>query len=192
MAVSGEGQRPPDPAAERGWIVVVRGPGGGQSGAFTEELPGKYAARPVTLPTGLGLLVFDNLKLTISGAGQDPWSVVAPRNYQGTGFLMTHLFYLDTPGPEVTDQHALDLMLGYKSFVFGVQTYVLFCPPRAKVTWEGDWSGVPVINGEAKANATLTISLDKRTPIVVKGKLLKVERGMGRIQVDQVDGGAAK
>ena len=41
------------PAAQRGWIVVVRSPGGGMSGRVTDELPDKYPAQSVDDPSGL-------------------------------------------------------------------------------------------------------------------------------------------
>ena len=174
------------PAAQRGWIVVVRSPGGGMSGRLTDELPGKYAPRSVKDPSGLSVQVFDNLKMKIGGLGDDEWSVVASRWYQGVGFLFTNLAFLDPPSPEFSDKQALELLLAYRSFTFGEVTYVIFCPPRAKITWQGELSVEPITDGECKANATLTIALDKRTPTVLSGKLVKVERGLGRILVSQV------
>ena len=142
------------PAAQRGWIVVVRSSGGGMSGRFTDELPGKYATRSVKDSSGLSIQVFDNLKMKI-GLGDDEWSVVASRWYQGVGnFLLTNLAFLDPSSPEFSDKQALELLLAYRSFTFGEVTYVIFCPPRARITWQGEFSVEPIIEGECKANAT--------------------------------------
>ncbi len=137
-------------------------------------------------PSGLSFQVFDNLKMNVEGYSDDKWSVVTSRWYQGVGFLLTNLAFLETPSPDLSDKQALVLLLAYRSFTFGEVTYVIFCPPRAKITWQGEPSVEPIIDGECRADATLTIALDKRTPTVLSGKLLKVERGMGRILVRQV------
>jgi len=177
---------PEGPAAQRGWIVVVRSSEGGLfSGRVTDELPGKYATRDVKEPSGRSIQVFDNLKMIMVTSGKDEWSVVASRWYQGVGNL-THLAFLDPPSPEFSDQQALELLLAYRSFTFGELTHVIYCPPRARLTWQGEFSLEPIMDGECKANATLTIALDKRTPTVLSGKLIKVERGLGRILVSQV------
>ena len=175
------------PAAQRGWIVVVRSPGGGMSGRVTDELPDKYATRSVDDPSGLSIQVFDNLEMKI-GFGDDERSVVASRWYQGVGsFLLTSLAFLDPPSPEFSDKQACELLVAYRSFTFGEVTHVIFCPPRARITWQGDFSAEPITDGECKANAKLTIALDKRTPTVLSGKLIKAERGMGRILVIRAD-----
>jgi hypothetical protein len=123
------------------------------------------------------------MKIGLSGGD---WSVVASRWYEGPGnFLLTNLAFLDPPPPGFSDKQALDLMLAYRSFAFGEITWIIFCPQRAKITWQGEYSSEPIIDGQCKANAKLTIALDKRTPTVLSGKLIKVERGMGRILVSQ-------
>jgi hypothetical protein len=157
------------------------------SGRVTDELPDKYAARSVDDPSGLSIQVFDNLEMKI-GFGDDERSVVASRWYQGVGsFLLTSLAFLDPPSPEFSDKQACELLVAYRSFTFGEVTHVIFCPPRARITWQGDFSTEPITDGECKANAKLTIALDKRTPTVLSGKLIKVERGMGRILVIQAE-----
>jgi hypothetical protein len=175
------------PAAQRGWIVVVRSPGGGMSGRLTDEMPGKYATRGVQDSSGLSFQAFDNLTMKVKGYKDDEWSVVASRWYQGVGFLSTNLAFLDPCSVDLSDKQALELLVAYRSFTFGEVTYVVFCPPRTRITWHGETSVEPIIQGECKANATLTIALDKRTPTVLCGKLVKVERGMGRILVSQVE-----
>lgn len=173
----------PPTVAQRGWIVVVRGPGGGMSGSTTNELPDKYTTRAVRITDGQEMRVQSNQKLTVTAPGSDPWAVIVSRWYQGVGFMFTHLFFLDTPTAEFSDLRAFELLLAYKSFGFGEQTYVIYCPPRAKVTWEGSYSPEPITDGECKADATLTIALDQRTPTVLHARLLKVERNTGRMLV---------
>ena len=65
-------------------------------------------------PSGLSFQVFDNLQMNVEGYSDDKWSVVASRGYQGVGFLLTNLAFLETPSPDLSDKQVLELLLAYR------------------------------------------------------------------------------
>ncbi len=173
----------PDAVFDRGWLAVVRSMRDGMhSGRLTEELPGEYAHRSFEWAAGLGVGVSDNLRFVI-GADPDDWSVVAPRVYQDVHNTHTMLFFLDALPEGFTDEQAAELLVAYHSFQFGEFTYVIFCPPRAQVVWDGEYSPEPITRGECKANGWLTVAVDDRTPTDLAGDLIRVEYNTGTILV---------
>jgi hypothetical protein len=181
-AMAGEAIKAEGPAAKRGWVVVVRPGYGMLSARLTDELKGECGTRWFDAADGTRVSVLNNVRLVLSAP---EWSVTASRVYTCAVDLLTDLVYLDPPGIDLSDEQAAALLLAYASFRWAEQTTVLFCPPRAQLEWTGDSVYEPMIQGASKINAELTIRLDDRTPIVLKGAHIRVEQNSGRILVSR-------
>ncbi len=181
VASAGEVLEPQGPAKSTGWIVVVRSlRDGTHSGRETDEFKDKYTFRNFEPWPGFRVQESCNLRHVIGG--RDPWSVSAVRYYVGLE-AMVALAFLDLPSAAVTDAAIGDLLRAYSSSRFGEFTYVIHCPVRAQVEWEGDHSNEPVAYGSSRATGKVTIRLDDRQPTVIPGDLIREEGYTGRIVI---------
>jgi hypothetical protein len=206
----------PQTLPQQPWIVVIRTSGMmGMSGRNTTEIPAPYAQSTFELPYGTIVSDFQNLEMHLTirssrasadddeqgGApelAESPDETAPPHQtvvitaeqvYHDVHDMATYLVWLKAPAPPMSNDDVYDLMRAYHGTNMGELAIVLFVPAEGELRLRGDTvPHNPRLDAvRTRDGGTLTIKLGERTPTVVAGDALLVERKIGMIHVDLRD-----